>query len=397
MPTTSWFHTLLVDKISPRLKVNLFNVAKEESRRLAKMYPKTVQADRVAFLQDWYASESGKAALAELFRKIWHQMAGISMFAMPAHDARHAIYKVPATALEYIYAESVTGYERIGIFGALLHDHGRWAEERIMGEPGASMLHSRLGALLAEELTQSVDLPPEVRSQIINAVLQHTVGADPSDVMPTKITVSADRDQLYGPELVLRLLHHVVRKGDCGSVYGEKPGTIPILDEITHYFMKRLPGPLFSRRAHSDILRHLSLTFVLMCEERPASEIRFADTNFEYQGSQFNWAHEWERANSLLPQAESPQDELFKLLNAHNTAPGAAYMIEALDKLSHVPEQLRCRLAGALCWINGQRIEQDWRQEEQLARMVEYYASGGDPVLAEIAGVLLAGWQGAQA
>lgn len=395
MTTTSWFQKLLVDEIDQDLKNNVFNLAKSESKRLVQLYPKTVAPGRVEFLDEWYGSDVGQRSLTELFRLVWRQMTSLSSFAMPAHDARHSLYKVPATALEYIHAEGVKGYERVGIFGALLHDHGRWAEERIMGESGASMLHSRLSALLADELVLQIDLPVEVRAQIVNAVLQHTIGATVADTVPTKLTITADRDQLYGPEIVLRLLHHVVRKGDCGSVYGEKPGTVSILDEITHYFKNRLPGPLFSRRPHADTLRHIALTFVLMCEDLEDSERRFADVKGLYRGAQFDWADLWGRANNLLPQAENPKDELFQLLHAPNTAPGPVYMIDALDKLSHVQGHLSRRLAGALCWVHGQRIEQDLRQEEALRGIADYYGAEGDPVLVEIATALLDGWHGA--
>lgn len=86
-------------------------------------------------LDAWYESGEGQVVLLDLFGRLWAKMEDISQWAMPAHDRRHPMYKVPASSIEYIQAERVRGYERVGVFGALLHNQGRWAEERIFVGP----------------------------------------------------------------------------------------------------------------------------------------------------------------------------------------------------------------------------------------------------------------------
>lgn len=105
---------------------------------------------------------------------LWKQMAIIALKAQPAHDARHAMYKVPAAALAYIHSERVEGWERVGVL-----------------EP--------------------FDMPTRVKQHILLSALRRTAGADATDPMALKITVSADRDQLYGPEFALRIVHHILK------------------------------------------------------------------------------------------------------------------------------------------------------------------------------------------
>jgi hypothetical protein len=284
---------------------------------------------------------------------------------------------VPATSLEYIRSEQIAGFERIGILGALLHDHGRWAEERVFGEPGMSVIHARLSFLLARELLAEFDLPEGIRRQVLHAVLQHTTGADETDVMPTKLTVSPDRDQLYGPEAVLRLLHHIVpADGDMGSVFGEKPGR-SVLDRLTSYCCIRLPGPLFSRQAHVDELYSILLTFILMAEPAARSEVRFQREDKNMNGRKAlggrEWRSAWETAAAIRPVAGDPKAALRTLLSAPQTAPNVAHLEEAIGKLDALPEDCAETLAGALVWVNQQRMQQDERQIRALNELVVEY------------------------
>jgi len=366
---SSWYERLFGRPVTPELRSALHATAKEAAQRLSAQYPKVVPPARRALLDTWYFSNEGQETLIAVFHRAWAQMSALAPQAMPAHDARHALYKVPATALEYVRAEGVGGFERVGILSAALHDYGRWAEERVFGAPGPGVIHARFSFLLAQELLANFEMPLDIRSQILQAVLQHTSGADESDSMPTKLTVSADRDQLYGPEIVLRLMHHPVVDGNGSSVYGEKPGRC-VLDRLIGFSRRRLPGPLFSRQGHMDELHAILDTFILMAEPSERSAQRFALERGAIAGSparaNFNWAHEWERAFSIRPPATDPQEALAQLLQARHVAPSRHYLAQALGKVDSVPSDRAAPLAGGLTWINQQRIRQDERQARAL-------------------------------
>jgi hypothetical protein len=390
----TWFSRLLVDDITDEFRAALPDLAKAEARAFIESHPKEItDAAERAELDRWYHSEEGQATLLALFDRVWKQMTSLAPWAMPAHDARHAMYKVPATSLEYLRSEALAGYERVGVFGALLHDHGRWAEERVFGAPGMSVIHARLSFLLTRELLAEFDLPAGIATQIAHAVLQHTTGADAGDVMPTKLTVSPDRDQLYGPEVVLRLMHHTIPPdGDMGTVFGEKPGR-SVLDRLTSFCCIRLPGPLFSRQAHVDELYGILLNFILMAEPAHRSEVRFAREDKNMHGKQAlggrDWRSAWEAAAAMRPVASDPKAALRTLLTAKQAAPDVGHLEDAIAKLDTVPEECVETLAGALVWINQQRIAQDVRQLQALEEIAREYSE--DRFVVAVARALITG------
>lgn len=391
-----WKSTLLEDELPSALAHELVPFLKAEGQAfLDRTQPHLSEAEK-ADADRWYLSSEGQQTLAALTRAIWAQMFALAEHAMPAHDARHAMFKVPATALEYVLAEDVQGYERVGVLGALLHDHGRWAEERIFGGPGASLVHARLSFLLSRELLSGFDMPETVRAQVLLAVIRHTSGADPEDAMPLKLTVAADRDQLYGPEFVIRMFHHTVNEsGDAGTVYSS-PGSASLLDRMEHFQRNRLPGPLFAMQGHVDWLRWSQRMFLLMCEPADWSRARF---EFDISGTgpakrlvgavegrPFDWASEWANAQALRPLAQDAREQLSALLSVSNLAPAAHYRDSALDKLLTVPDDLQSTVAGALLWVRHQVA---WNDERQRA-VLQTLASHDDTLLATLAQLLLA-------
>ncbi len=392
---TSWKQTLLEDELPPSLAHELVPFLKAEGQafldRTAE-HPTAAEKDEA---DRWYGSAEGQQTLTALTRAIWAQMFPLAEHAMPAHDARHAMFKVPTSALEYVLAEDVQGYERVGVLGALLHDHGRWAEERIFGGPGASLVHARLSFLLSRELLGAFEMPAVVRAQILLAVIRHTSGADPEDAMPLKLTVAGDRDQLYGPEFVIRMFHHTVSDtGDSAAVYSSPPAT-SILDRMEHFQRNRLPGPLFAMQSHVDWLRWTQRMFLLMCEPAPVSRARFEfDVTGQGQAKRpiqpaehgpYDWAGEWAHAQELRPQADDAYAQLEALLRLPNLAPGAHYRDAALAKLQSVPEHLLPTVAGSLLWVRQQVQWNDERQRVVLHRLARH----DDALLATLSQLLL--------
>lgn len=393
----NWRQFLLEDALDPGLAAVLPDFLKHTGQAFLDANPVEVSPAEHAALERWYVSAAGQGALTQFVASLWGQMYPLSSHAMPAHDARHAMFKVPATALEYMAAEKVQGWERVGVLGALLHDHGRWAEERIFGEPGESLVHARLSFLLGQELLEACDMPATVKRHILLAALRHTSGAHPSDPMPLKLTVSADRDQLYGPEIILRLAHHAPNaQGDQGSFYGEKRGKT-VLDQLSKFLVCRLPGPLFSRQAHVDQLWSTLATFILLAEDADASRARFSQLSahsgaFPAQWQPFDWEEQWQLANELRPRAKGPAQALMTLLEAPHVAPSTRYRQLALDKLSQLAPANAPLLASALAFAEEQRWAEDQRQALALARIARDNPS--DRMVQLLVSLLLNRWNG---
>lgn len=342
------------------------------------MTPLRVKPTLAAEARRWYFSEEGQETLCAVFTQAWRQMASQAPHAMPAHDARHAMFKVPATALEYLQAEAVPDFERIGLLGALLHDHGRWAEERLYGQPGPGMLHARLSFVLACELLEKFEMPAVIREQILIAVLKHTSGAVPTDPMPHKLTVVADRDQLYGPEIILRLFHHTPKQdGGLRDIY---KGPHSVMDSLTHLLSNRLPGPLFSMPQQVRWLQGVLLTFLLMAEAETASAARFCSgersgkpVDYAVVGEGvMDWQTAWHHAQALAPRTGS-RDALSRLIQAPETARNPQHNKTALARFERLTEAEQDRLGTALTWADQQRFHNDIRQREALFGIAREY------------------------
>jgi hypothetical protein len=398
--TQHWRQYLLQDALHPELPAVLPDFLKHTGRAFLAHVPDQLDVAHRQELDRWYWSPEGQETLAAIAFRLWADMASLSEHAMPAHDARHAMFKVPAMSLEYVVSENVHGWERVGILGGLLHDYGRWAEERVFGEPCDSMIHARLSYLLGKELLDKFEMPAAIRQQILLAAIRHTSGATPEDPMPLKLTVSADRDQLYGAEIVLRLAHHMVNPaGDMGSFYGEKPG-LPVLTKLENFLFNRLPGPLYSRQAHVDSLWWSLANFILMSEDADASRERFRR---RLDGSaraasrllnEFEWEAAWEQADELRRATRVPDADyaMRQLLSAPNVAPAARYLADARQKVTGLPAAQSIHIAGALHYIHHQRIAEDNRQLDALRNIARTHAD--DALVQTMASLLIADWDG---
>lgn len=386
------WHTLLLEQsLQPNQQPVLAQQVQDMAREFLAQTNEPPTAAEVQAADAWYLSTEGQQCLKALVSETWARMKRHAPNAMPAHDERHAMYKVPAAALAHLQAEQVAGHERVGVLGALLHDYGRWAEERIYGGPGDSVLHARFSFLLAQELVTSYDMPLLVTNRLLAAPLQHTSGAVPTDDMPLKLTVSADRDQLYGPEFVIRIAHHSINdKGDGASFYGEKPG-LPILARLHRMYLNRLPGPLFARDAHVRNLRDMLGQFILLCENVDASRSRWTlDRPSAAQlDAPLSWADSWHAAQALphLDPSDSARLALARLLSAKHVAPGARHWVVALDKVSHVPSELEPRLVRALDWVHHCRVQLDEAERISLIDIKTEYAA--DALVSTLAEFLL--------
>lgn len=391
---TPWRERLLHAQLTPAEREAL----PREVQALGRAFEAGVQAppapESIAQANRWYHSNEGQATLEAVTRHLWTVLAPCSQGAMPAHDARHAIFKVPAAALEYLHAEDVQGYERVGVLGALLHDYGRWAEEHIMGQPGAGVFHARLSFLLAQEALTAFALPALVRQSVLQAVLGHSSGAHPYDPMPLKLTVAGDRDQLYGAEIALRLAHHsVLADGGMSSFYGETPG-LSVLDRLEHFCRNRVPGPLFARTVHVLELQRTLYRFLLLSEDAPRSAQRWQNKGLP-PGALFcagpHWEREWHEAQALAGQGSAsptPRDALAQFLSAPHLTPDPAHIAVALDKVALVTDDLAPHLIHALDWGHRSRIAEDARQTQALRSIHRAYE--GDALVRTLSALLLA-------
>lgn len=385
---TSWRSLLLEGPVDKPLRQGLPGLAKQLGHQFLQDHAhlqdplSSAQRDE---LDRWYISAEGQQTLQKLTGALWAQMSEFSAYAMPAHDARHAMYKVPATALEYLHAEALQGWERVGLLGALLHDHGRWAEERIFGHPGESVFHARLSFLLGQEVVDRFEMPSLVKQHIVLSALRHTSGANPDDPMPLKLTVSADRDQLYGPEIILRLAHHAPSPDGSMETFSDPTyATSPrsVLGRLSVFLLHRLPGPLFSRQAQVDELWSILLNFVLLAETADDSRSRFqallAQDRNQKLGSTFDWETQWTAAHhhAAALQCRAHASALDELLAAPHAAPSEHYLEIARCRLRTVAPLSRDCVNLALSYARQELEQQDLRQREALACM-----TGTDPFI----------------
>jgi hypothetical protein len=341
--------------------------------------PSTEKSD-IRALNEWYESAEGQEILASLLQDMAAMLFHRSESAMPAHDARHALLKVPASAVEWACSEEVDPWERVGVIGAFLHDYGRWSEERIFGAPCASVVHARMGFVLAKEILGQYPLPFEMRQHILLSVLRHTAGATPDDPMPLKLVVTADREQLYGPEMVLRLVHHMPQdNGDMAHLQFDTPG-LSVLSHLEHFLRNRQPGPLYSRLEHTDYLRELLCTFVMLCESRAQSMRRFGPENGDAASTKkrietlterpFDWRFEYDLAQWSAPEGDVPLSQaLSELLDARWVAPASGYKAAVLAKSQDLDELAQRRWSRALRFAREMREQEDHRQKYALQQI----------------------------
>lgn len=371
------WHRVLLEQ--PVEQIDLAALASEVQREGREHQDRTAppSLDQDEAADRWYYSTVGQETLQGLLNDIWGHLEKVAPYAMPAHDRRHAIHKVPLSAICYVAAEDIQGYQTLGILGALLHDYGRWAEERLYGAPGPGVIHARFSYLLAREILEAHDIPEYVRSNLLLAPLNHSSGAVPSDPLIQKVTVSADREQLYGPEIVLRLAHHGVGDSwEMASFYGEKRGTA-VLARLKHFHDNRLPGPLFARDAWLDRLRDQLRDFVLIAESLEESKVRWvgvSSSKFTAPLTEAQHLRLWEEAqqrSAVTYRDISAYSAFEQLLNAKHVAPSESHRRVALDKLSDLAPSNAVRLSQALQWIDAERLRND---EEEAAVVAEVLA-----------------------
>ena len=105
--TINWrqffFHDPLPEDLSEVLPIFL----KQRSQAFIETVPYSFTKAQTQEFNAWYWSSEGQDVLRLACNALWKQMATHAQNAQPAHDARHAMYKVPSAALAYIHAEQV--------------------------------------------------------------------------------------------------------------------------------------------------------------------------------------------------------------------------------------------------------------------------------------------------
>lgn len=391
-----WFNQFFIDNITEQYKNEIFEVLKKEDKTfktnsLYELCPiNKISSKRNEELNQWYFSE-GQTVLITVFEDLWKILYNLSEHAMPAHDARHALFKVPLSSIEFIHLEKVDDWKKIGIFGALLHDWGRWAEERVFGEPQAGMVHSRMSFVLTREFLEVYPIPIEIKWHILNAVIIHTIGADENDDMPTKLTVSADREQLWGPEFILRLFHHVPIKGHETVYPTDHSIHDGILAKIKKIFEARFAGPLHSKNEHLRVLRGISFQFIYLLETEEfqknaenyinehQSWLSLDAKKLLYEIKQFKLYYQsqgiisYQKAmnahyniDNELSISANVNQAIIKLLNSNHTAPDSRYMKKAQQRVLNTDEKYHNKLKLGLDFAQAKKIEEEKRLFESI-------------------------------
>lgn len=413
-----YWQNLLFGSVTEDLKNNIYELLKAEAEQFTHDYEAgdmlyTITTDNppqtnqvlAQELNDWYDSEKGQTVLLQFIQDFWQLLHSRAQKSMPAHDARHALYKVPAFSIKYATAEGVTGFERLGVIGALGHDYGRWAEEHIFGNATSSVIHARMSFVLVREFISNYDFPYLLQQEILYSILCHTTGAKPEDNMIVKLVVTADRDQLIGSEIVLRLTHHKPGEKDVDRFFppqyqeGEKYDyRHSVVQCIAQYYFSRLPGPLFSL---ADEVRHLykdqCIFLYLVLGEGELDKIiaHYANKKSHQALAHFEEdrqaAHEeYLKHKDWIEQARPEMidnlfyNELHKLLDSRNACPNPVYREMVLGKFTQLdindnfsPEEQhaiwnrKARTAVALRFINEQKAWFDQKHYEELDQIAQ--------------------------
>ena len=324
-------------------------------------------------LDEWYKTE-GQTVLINVFSKLWQILLDLSQNAMPSHDARHAIFKVPASALELIHSEGITNWEKVGVLGALIHDWGRWAEERIFNAPQGGSIHSRMSFVLTQEYLEEFNIPSEIKWHILNAAMVHTKGANEFSPIVTQITVTADREQLWGPEFILRILHHIQLPGSC-EVFYKQPGKDDLFSKFEKILKNRLLGPLHTRNDHLKVLKGVLAQFLYL-----AGTDEFKKNINEFMENSQSWLfidykYLLKQADSFYTPVKSAGEALKILLNTNNIAPNQYYIESAVERVMQVPWHLNERLAKAIMFAHEAKLIEEKRIKKSLNLLTKEFIS----------------------
>lgn len=362
----SWYKKLFETDINENYIKQITQELKEEFQSFYDNYNDKVSQDKSELLNNWYYSEKGQEELLRFIQYFWHKLNSNSLNAMPAHDARHALFKVPVYSLKYIQAEKVEGWERIGLIGALGHDFGRWAEEHIFDNAQEGSMHSRMSYVLLKEILEDYDFPVEIKQSILNSVLKHTTGANEEESMPIKLTVSPDRDQLIGPEMILRSIHHKPKE-DSLNFFFDQPHQKSVIQALIKMYFSRIPGPLFTMEEELRTSYQITLIFCLMntsLEQIMEYHEKYTKGYFNEKKFSQDLIFAQEKINIIKNNVLtiSVEEALLNLLSAKNICPKEEYKQLSLKKLHNLTEQQGITLAQSLNWLNEQRMLMDDNQ-----------------------------------
>jgi hypothetical protein len=380
-----WHRRLFVAPLAEADRVEIFERARAEGRAfLERRDPGAFDARRAA-LDGWYRSAHGQEVLCAAFRRLWRHFMALARHAMPAHDARHAVVLVPASAVLIAHDEGVAGSARLGVLAALLHDQGRWAEARLHGHPTPGELHARLGFLLAREFLGDTDIPPPLQDELLHAVLVHTRGATAADPIVTRLAVAADMTQLHGPEFVLRLVHHLSLPPAPSCFVDEAPGT-SLLDRFDHFLGQRrdlLFPSLVDARERG--LAHL-WAFGEHLVGRPAWEARpAAAQRLRSPALDAALAAQRRRLREAALDTSDPSTWAARLIEAPLACDRLDVRAAVADRVARVPQRRRRPLAEALALSTAQRDAQAAAWRGRLDVAAARYAGEDDRFLATVA------------
>lgn len=364
----NWYNKFFKEKITEEFKENINKELKEEFQKFYKEYDNSLCDKEHKELNDWYYSEAGQKEILRFIQDFWFKLTHNSSEAMPAHDARHALFKVPTYALKYIYSENVNGFERLGVIGALGHDFGRWAEERIFGNAQGGSTHSRMSYVLLKEILEDYHFPYAIKMSLLNSVIKHTTGANSDENMHIKLTVSPDRDQLIGPEMILRILHHKP-KDNSVKVFFDEPNQESVMYAIVKMYFSRLPGPLFSLENELRNSYKTTLTFCLMntsLEQIMEYKNSFTKGYFSEEMFKEDLEFALNEIKNIPCEELDVNQEILNLLSAKNVCPEESYKKMALTKIDKLTNEQKNILAKSIKWVNNRRVEMDLIQYQIL-------------------------------
>src|SRR3989339_539272 len=160
-------------------------------------------------LDTWVLSVEGSEIIAEVVDVFFHLITSTAQHGFPGHDERHTYMVVLSGLVQAVERkEELRPYERLFLLGAVMHDFGRLLEPAFFGKPIGGLIghvHPQMSFHFARRVLNCFSIPKKLIDHIVFSILEHQHPRQGATRMARAVQ-RADREQLIGPEAVIRML-----------------------------------------------------------------------------------------------------------------------------------------------------------------------------------------------
>ncbi len=397
----------------------------EDSRQFATGYryhfDDTEGQQQIDVMNSWCSSDQGKKTIFDLTKETLRIISLCSKYSdnlLGGHDIHHFMQDVIG-AMKITDSENIHDYRELVLITSLLHDIGRSPEalirrnKKLGNELGEEVRknHAAISFYFARHLFKFFPIQPAIKNRMLHAILNHT--GSPSGVSDenfslddiSNLTVSADRSDLTGADLILRVISH--EGGELGYLlsalsaklnstrvhsFGENDGKTSIFEIIEFCIRNLRPiyGETGERMAHDG--KVIAGTFLYLGVPEKVRKVIFAPEIARDQGRKLAvmpskkilpeniWQEilrESKKSENKLITTDRGKIELAVLLRGLIGKPGMTLTDEMLDQLYNkllvlTPEE-RSAFTRGLRYIRAVQIEQTATNKFFLKMIINKY------------------------